>query len=99
MSGMPMSGTDPEGANDDAPSAPSAKVFQFVKEGKFDQATKQLEAAPELWQEVESDGYTLLHWAALAGHKEFTAKVLAAGVQVDVLAANGQTPLMWAVIR
>lgn len=79
--------------------APSVAAFRLVGRNSFEEARCLLEASPELWHEQDCEGHTLLHWGALAGHVAFVSHAVAAGARVDALALNGQTPLMWAVIR
>jgi len=75
-------------------------AFLLARKGNFDQVLQLAESHSELWQVTEEDGdYSLLHWAALAGHKEFVQRALAASVLPDAIAANKQTPLMWATIK
>mmetsp|Transcript_5858 Transcript_5858/g.11825 ORF Transcript_5858/g.11825 Transcript_5858/m.11825 type:complete len:585 (-) Transcript_5858:105-1859(-) len=76
-----------------------AAVFLLARQGSFEEALQVLAEHPDLWQEVEEGGYTLLHWAALSGHLPFISRALSMGLQVDSVAENGQTALMWAVTR
>jgi len=84
-------------AKDDAQS-PVAKAFDCVKKGDLIEAARLTEETPSLWHE-QRDGYTVLHWGALAGANIFVSKGLEAGAPVDSLAPNKQTPLMWATTR
>lgn len=78
---------------------PVERAFKLGKAGRWSEARAILDAEPKLWQSEESEGYTFLHWGALAGEPEIVARALAMGVPVDALPANRQTPLMWAIIR
>lgn len=78
---------------------PVARLFTAVRQGNFTEAEKELEAHPQHWHAADSEGHTLLHWAALAGNAAFVSGALRAGVKVDAVAANGQTPFMWAMIK
>lgn len=47
----------------------------------------------------DNDGFSILHWAAMAGCNEvclYCVKIL--GMDVDILGPNKQTPLMWAIM-
>lgn len=74
-------------------------AFVLVRKGSFEEATQLTTACPQLWKEADADGYTLLHWGALAGNVPFITEALAEGAEADVAAANLQTPFMWAVIK
>jgi len=85
-----------------APVDPAARVLLLVREYKLEEALEVLRSDPQLWRAADDEGHTLMHWAALSGGfagVEFLSKGLAAGCAVDAAAQNGQTPLMWAVIR
>eukprot|EP00441_Pelagodinium_beii_P043418 CAMPEP_0197627214 /NCGR_PEP_ID=MMETSP1338-20131121/5878_1 /TAXON_ID=43686 ORGANISM="Pelagodinium beii, Strain RCC1491" /NCGR_SAMPLE_ID=MMETSP1338 /ASSEMBLY_ACC=CAM_ASM_000754 /LENGTH=557 /DNA_ID=CAMNT_0043197869 /DNA_START=35 /DNA_END=1705 /DNA_ORIENTATION=- len=76
------------------------EIFHRVRKSNFSEALERLKKNPQLWHKVDDDGgHSLLHWAALSGGTEFMKEGIAAGVEVDIKAANKQTPLMWAVIR
>mmetsp|Transcript_32283 Transcript_32283/g.77097 ORF Transcript_32283/g.77097 Transcript_32283/m.77097 type:complete len:607 (-) Transcript_32283:109-1929(-) len=77
----------------------SSDIFMLARQQNFPVALKLLEAYPDLWQSTDEDGHSLLHWAALVGNKDFVLAGLGKGLQVDALANNKQTPLMWAVLR
>jgi len=77
----------------------STDVFTLARAGDFDKVLELLETSPELWHKVDDDSHTLIHWGALAGNFSFMQKGLSAGVAVDAKSTNGQTALMWAVIR
>jgi ankyrin repeat protein len=77
----------------------SADIFTLARQQNFSLARQLLEAFPHLWNARDDEGHTYLHWAALVGNQEFMQLALAKGLEVDALANNKQTPLMWAALR
>ncbi|CAE8633064.1 unnamed protein product, partial [Polarella glacialis] len=77
----------------------SSDIFLLARQQSFEVAQKLLESYPEQWTATDEDGHSLLHWAALVGHRGFCVAALSHGVPVDAQAENKQTPLMWAMLR
>lgn len=80
--------------------AEGGDLLDLAKDGNFESPLRVLEGSPERWLDRNSDGHTLLHWAALKGHRDFVLAGIHSGhALVDLVAANGQTPLMWAALN
>eukprot|EP00927_Polykrikos_kofoidii_P059808 TRINITY_DN54930_c0_g1_i1.p1 TRINITY_DN54930_c0_g1~~TRINITY_DN54930_c0_g1_i1.p1 ORF type:complete len:583 (+),score=89.55 TRINITY_DN54930_c0_g1_i1:61-1809(+) len=74
------------------------QVFVCARQQNFG-LLKLLEVAPQHWTARDDDGHSLLHWAALVGNQDVVRESLKRGIDVNTLANNRQTPLMWAVLR
>mmetsp|Transcript_59323 Transcript_59323/g.94176 ORF Transcript_59323/g.94176 Transcript_59323/m.94176 type:complete len:652 (-) Transcript_59323:80-2035(-) len=84
---------------EDASAPKASDIFMLARQQNFAVATKLLENYPHLWVARDEDGHSLLHWASLVGSAEFVEKALENHLEVDALANNLQTPLMWAALR
>eukprot|EP00929_Paragymnodinium_shiwhaense_P008728 TRINITY_DN112694_c0_g1_i1.p1 TRINITY_DN112694_c0_g1~~TRINITY_DN112694_c0_g1_i1.p1 ORF type:complete len:594 (-),score=87.01 TRINITY_DN112694_c0_g1_i1:68-1849(-) len=74
-------------------------ALDHARHSQFSDILPLVEKDPSLWAAVDDQGHTMLHWAALAGKTDFISAGLAAGADPNVAAHNGQTQLMWAMIR
>eukprot|EP00930_Biecheleria_cincta_P052021 TRINITY_DN3723_c0_g2_i2.p1 TRINITY_DN3723_c0_g2~~TRINITY_DN3723_c0_g2_i2.p1 ORF type:complete len:569 (-),score=96.13 TRINITY_DN3723_c0_g2_i2:66-1682(-) len=82
-------------------SAPTeVQIFQTIREGRHQEVLELVQDRPSLWNEAEQDGkHTLLHWAALAGNIPLVEHAISSSAEVNLASENGQTPLMWAMIK
>lgn len=74
----------------------TAYLFELAERGKFERLGGLLEEFPHLWQATESDGTSLLHWAAMRDDAQFVERLVQKGITVDSVGPQRQTPLMWA---
>jgi len=74
----------------------TAYLFELAERGKFERLRSLLEEFPHFWQASESDGTTLLHWAALRDDAKFVCEFLQRKGLPDAHGPEKQTPLMWA---
>lgn len=80
--------------------AGSCDLLELAKDGNFEAPLRVLADSPERWLDRNGDGHTLVHWAALKGHRDFVLAGIRSGhAVVDVATANRQTPLMWATLN
>eukprot|EP00927_Polykrikos_kofoidii_P072225 TRINITY_DN68368_c0_g1_i1.p1 TRINITY_DN68368_c0_g1~~TRINITY_DN68368_c0_g1_i1.p1 ORF type:complete len:574 (-),score=84.52 TRINITY_DN68368_c0_g1_i1:86-1762(-) len=66
---------------------------------QFRLVLERLERTPEHWTVRDSEGHSVLHFAAYDGNKAFVQLALAHGVDVDALSNKKQSPLMFAITR
>eukprot|EP00913_Durusdinium_trenchii_P023639 g22209.t1 len=71
-------------------------LIDQAERGKFERLGGLLEEFPHLWQATESDGTSLLHWAAMRDDAQFVERLVQKGITVDSVGPQRQTPLMWA---
>ena len=78
----------------------STALHVGIKQVEFDQQAEIvrqiLDSHPNL-DVLDSDGLTLLHWAAIRGHTEIVQLLLERGSTVDLADDEGETPLFLAV--
>lgn len=94
------------------PETPSLDIpetmFNAARCGDFNEILSLLKANQEKWTHViklrDQDGHSLLHWAALFNAVDFIRLSCNAcgpelGSWINARSNNGQTPIMWAVIK
>lgn len=82
-------------------------VFTAARCGEFSEVVSLLKENPDKWPSIlsyrDSDGHSLLHWAALFNSTDFVSEsYLQATNKADWVSCrsrNGQTPIMWACIK
>ena len=73
-------------------------IFKTVNEGNLSKVTSILEEKPELMLNTShKENHTLLHQAAVDGHKEIAVFLIAKGASIDAKNKNHDTPLHSAV--
>lgn len=82
----------------------ASDIHNLLKRLEFDQVTKRLQATSEESDDQirnfkDEDGFSLIHWAAMAEHIELLLFCLDhLGMSVDLRGRNLQTPLLWAAM-
>eukprot|EP01137_Pigoraptor_chileana_P010370 Opistho-2@59876 len=73
--------------------------IEYAIIGQFREFLNYAQKETSLFAGLDSDGRSVLHWAALYGEIDVVKEIIAHGIPVDVVTPNGQTPLMWAASR
>lgn len=71
-------------------------AFDWVKEGNINRLKQCLRNYPQLLEEVDSQGMTLLHWACDRGAEDIVQLLLKAGTSINKQDREGQTALHYA---
>lgn len=71
-------------------------IIGAARRGDSHAVHKLLELDPASAEQVDDDGYTALHWAAIRAHWRIVEELVTAGAPVDAIGADGGTPLHWA---
>jgi uncharacterized protein len=71
------------------------EVLRAIRNGRTDQVIRHLDAGGDP-AHVDADGLSLLQWCAYHGDATDVRVLIAAGAQLDVRDANGDSPLGWA---
>jgi ankyrin repeat protein len=78
------------------PPAPLGSIHDAARDGDLQKVQRLLENSSDLGSSKDKYGYTPLHVAAKAGHKEVAEFLLAHGADVNAVDDMGRTPLHWA---
>ncbi len=68
-----------------------------VRAGDIAKLKSMLEDNPDLISNTDDGGLSLLHWAAIKGHKEIAELLLAEHAEINFVDSSGYTPLHYAV--
>ncbi|MEM6688588.1 MAG: ankyrin repeat domain-containing protein [Planctomycetota bacterium] len=75
-----------------------SQVFESVKRGDLETTIQHLDEEPELVYVQDEDGATLLHYAALNGHRTMVRMLIERGAAPNSFDATfGATPAGWAI--
>jgi hypothetical protein len=74
-------------------------IHDAAKRGDLGKIVALLQANPDLVFSKDNDGWTPLHWAVSAGHKDVVELLLNYKAEVNASANNGWTPLKLAMLR
>lgn len=69
------------------------ELARLVREGRAEEALRQVDEAPERIRETDERGNTLLHWAALTRNMPLVDELLKRGADLSVRRMDGATPL------
>jgi ankyrin repeat protein len=69
------------------------EIHDAAKAGDLAKVTALLKEHPELVSSKDESGWTILHWAAIEGHKDIAELLLAKGASVNAKSNDGRTPL------